>query len=876
MHPVKPTPKPIDCPAKDQLNNFLSGRIYDADQFEQIAKHIDTCQACSSFAATESDTISDPFQSLLLASGQKRNEDCFRLTAGYEIIEEIGRGGTGIVYLAKQAGLKRNVALKMLIGGLHASPAQLARLRRESESLAKLDHPNIVRVIDSGEQNGTPYIAMECIDGPTLDRALAKQLPEPQVAARLVAQLSDAIQSAHDNGITHLDLKPQNVILSTKSIQITENNTTEDLSLFSNPKLLDFGLTGFRTDEFQTATGELLGTPAYMAPEIALGKRSQYDVATDIYGLGTILYQCLTGRPPVTGANTAQILAAVTDNDIVEVKVLSKHIPIELQVICHRCLEKSPSARFSSAADLRDELNRYLNNQPIESRPTPLVKKCYKWCRRHPWTSTITALVTIFFVAALCGLIYHQAQITSQHEQTKQQRDQSLEKYSNTRKALLNILDVAERQSNSGAPGVQTVVGQQLKESVGVFEELARGDDSPQANIDLAEIYLRTASAQIANGEYEHAIELLNKANQRLTLMDDAQQRIVLQMLFGSRIKQAAAVDSMGNYEQALQLLQAIRPLAEKLYAIPNPSVEDLNSLAWYYHNVGNTQIHLQRHTQATVSYTRSIELRSIALLQKPDNIELLKLKSESQVCLGASQMGAGQDESALKSYQSAIDSLMEILARKPDDVLILNSIAIANLNRSNIFQGRSNLDEACRVCTESIIDLLPILEKEPDHWLTKHNLSMLFANRAIFLGSKPSNPDNLADWKRALEYAVDPGTRKQCVLYLLDTYQRREMFELSFELAKLEISKKVADPGFQFQLIKKCTAILDHKKENSKNDQLKQATRNLMVDEIKRLAEHNFFDTHHDHRDELLNADQFASFRNAISKSELAKLVSQ
>ena len=871
MGTVDDSTRERECPPESQLADFLSGRITAGETFEIIAAHLETCPTCAAAAITSTGNQPDHFESVLAAAKIKRTDDSIRLAPGYELVEEIGRGGTGIVYLAQQHGLKRKVALKMLIGGVHSSPSQLARLRRESESLAKLDHPNIVRIIESGEQDGTPFIAMEWVDGPTLDRALSKQLAEPRDAARLVAKLADAIQSAHDNGITHLDLKPQNVILASQLSGYSDSKERETGSLFAYPKLLDFGLTGFRSDEFQTATGELLGTPAYMAPEIALGQRNGNEPAADIYGLGTILYQCLTGRPPATGSNTAQILAAVIETDIVDVGVLRKGIPADLKVICHRCLEKSPADRFATAADLRDDLQRYLDNEPIHSKPTPVLKKCYKWCRRHPWTTTICTLVGIFIIVGIAGWIYHQSRLNDESQKTARQRDHALEKYRETRQALLGILDVAVRQSNSSAPGVQSVTNQQLMESLRLFEELAQDDDSPQAKIDLAEIYMRTASALIAQGENQRALEMLSKVDNSLNSLDQNQQRKILQMLFGSKIKQAAAISSMGDPQAALDLLTAIKPLAQRLYNIPDASLADMESLAWYYHNTANTYTYLNNREDASSNYKKAIEIRRSALAQRPGNLDFMIRLAQSEVSLGAALMGLGNNEDALESYRSGIETLENVLRKKPKDVEILNSIATANLNRSNIFAGQSELERAIDVCTDSIDDLLSVLKTDPDHWTTRHNLSMLFANRAVFIGSVEGGDDNLPDWREAVRHAVDPNTRNQCVLYLIDTLLNRHDYNAMLDTIQSELAGDQVEPFFRYRLIKRAASMLDAKDDAEPIDgQLATKVSNMIASEIQQLAKENFFNAKPRYKDEILTSDKFESFRKLNDATKL------
>jgi serine/threonine protein kinase len=261
----------------------------------------------------------------------------------YEVLEELGRGGMGIVYRARHRTLGHEVALKMILAGRHADDAETARFRLEAAALARLDHAHIVHIRDFGEHEGCPYFALDCLTGGSLARRLKEKggsLPAREGAA-LVEKLARAVQQAHEKGFVHRDLKPGNVLFTVEG----------------EPKVTDFGLAkDLEADDALSRTGHLLGTPAYMAPEQAAGKVRAVSAATDVWALGVLLYECLTGRVPFRGATSHETLALVLHDEPTPPRRLVSSLPRDLETICLRCLEKEPGKRYQSAADLADDL----------------------------------------------------------------------------------------------------------------------------------------------------------------------------------------------------------------------------------------------------------------------------------------------------------------------------------------------------------------------------------------------------------------------------------------------------------------------------------------------------------------------------------------
>jgi eukaryotic-like serine/threonine-protein kinase len=290
---------------------------------------------------------------------------------GYEILGEVGRGGMGIVYRARQVSLNRIVALKMLLAGSQAEPELLTRFRAEAEAVARLQHPNIVQIHDVGEHEGRLYCCLEYVPGGSLARRVEGAPQPPREAAELVATLARAMHHAHEVGIVHRDLKPANILLvSGGAVSGAESDTTTHHSPLTThqPKIADFGLAKYLDrDSGNTRSGAILGTPSYMAPEQVKGNRRLITPATDVYALGAILYELLTGRPPFCGDNAFDTLQQVLSAEPVPPSRFGVAVPPALEKICLRCLEKEPGRRYASAAELAADLQRFLTNEPGRS-----------------------------------------------------------------------------------------------------------------------------------------------------------------------------------------------------------------------------------------------------------------------------------------------------------------------------------------------------------------------------------------------------------------------------------------------------------------------------------------------------------------------------
>ena len=303
----------------------------------------------------------------------------------YELLEEIGRGAQGVVFRARQKSLNRTVALKVISLGQWASKAHLKRFRREAEAAASLDHPSIVPIYEVGERDGSCYFSMKFVEGGQLDEVVRRTPMSIRQAVELIAKVARTVHYAHEHGILHRDIKPGNILLDAKG----------------EPHLTDFGLARLiETESTMTRTMEVLGTPSYMAPEQAAGNNAAISSITDVYGLGAVLYQLLTGQPPFAGGTTYETIKLVLDTDPRQPRQLNPKIDRDLSTICLKCLEKDPPRRYASALALAEDLEHWLGHEPIRARHTGVFTRGKKWVRRNP---AIAALITLS-VALAAGL----------------------------------------------------------------------------------------------------------------------------------------------------------------------------------------------------------------------------------------------------------------------------------------------------------------------------------------------------------------------------------------------------------------------------------------------------------------------------------------
>jgi WD40 repeat protein/predicted Ser/Thr protein kinase len=394
--------------------------------------------------------------------------------AGYEVLGELGRGGMGVVFKARQRGLNRLVALKFLRWGADASPEERARFRREAEAVARLQHANVVQVHEVGEQDGRPFLALEFLEGGSLARQLDGTPRPARPAAQLIAALARAVHAAHRLNIVHRDLKPDNVLL-------TADGT---------PKVADFGLAKLldRTQS-QTDSGAVLGTPSYMSPEQARGQSRAIGPATDVYALGALLYELVTGRPPFRGETAVDTVMQVVAGEPVRPSQLNPRLPRDLETVCLKCLQKEPAKRYASAEDLAEDLGRFLAGRPVAARPVGMLGRGWRWCRRNPrgaaLLGAVFGLLTVIAAGTSLGVVRLNTLLGRAQDAERETQEKLFESYVEKARALRRSQRLGQRFNCLDTIVQARELARQLKLPAERFHELRNEATAALALLDL-------------------------------------------------------------------------------------------------------------------------------------------------------------------------------------------------------------------------------------------------------------------------------------------------------------------------------------------------------------------------------------------------------
>lgn len=477
------------CPFGEQLPGLLAGAL-STTELDTLARHVEGCGTCQDQLARLTET---PDTEVWRRAGQPPGDSGAEETMlchlkrmasgsapavptpgagpavpGYELLWELGRGGMGVVYQARHLVLRRTVALKMVLTGSQAGPKDLARFRAEAAAIARLQHPNIVQIFDVGEAAGRPYFVLEFVDGGSLAQHLEGKPQPVRPAAQLLETLARAVHAAHVNGVIHRDLKPANILL--QGLEVTAPGAGGTSALppdafpqtpsFLTPKITDFGVAKCAGGAGEapvlggpTVTGELLGTPNYMAPEQAMVPRQPVGPAADVYALGAILYELLTGRPPFTGETPLATVLQVLHNEPVSVTSLQPNVPRDLETVCLKCLQKEPRKRYGSALELAEDVRRFLRDEPIRARPVSAAEKLWRWVRRRPLAAGLLAAGVLAPVVALVTLSLLSARLArSSALESAAQQAELLEQANNEYSRIVARVEGAKYSVNKTVP----------------------------------------------------------------------------------------------------------------------------------------------------------------------------------------------------------------------------------------------------------------------------------------------------------------------------------------------------------------------------------------------------------------------------------------
>ncbi len=423
-----------------------------------------------------------------------------RYFGDYVLQSVLGKGGMGVVYKARQISLNRPVALKMLQAGILATEDDLRRFQNEAEAVAMLDHPHIVPILEVGQYEDQRYFSMKLIGGPSLDRAIGRFTTDPRAAARLVQTVAEAVHHAHQRGILHRDIKPGNVILDDRS----------------EPHVTDFGLAKrVQADSELTQSGAILGTPAYMAPEQASGKRGMVTTVTDVYGLGAILYALLTGRAPFGGESPVETLERVREWKPESPAKLNPRVPRDLETITLKCLEKEPARRYASAEAVADDLRRFLSGESILARPVWLATRAWMWCKRKPALAgmALANLLGLLLIVCTTAAMMVVEQLRRQEFVIRKEAESNFKMAQTAVADYLTSVSENTLLKEQDSDDIRGLRKELLKNALKYYERFVNGrSNDPALREQLADAYFRVGEITGEIDTRERAIDAFRKA----------------------------------------------------------------------------------------------------------------------------------------------------------------------------------------------------------------------------------------------------------------------------------------------------------------------------------------------------------------------------
>lgn len=626
---------------------------------------------------------------------------------GYQILQVLGRGGMGVVYKAKQIALGRIVALKVLLAGQHASDRDRERFRHEAEVLAKLQHPGIVQIYEIGETDSGTYIVLEFLDGGTLAEQLDGKPWPVAPAAHLIEQIAEAVEAAHRAGIVHRDLKPGNILLSRGSGLWAASSTADDRTtelkgaaiptpptspsalptasgpLPLQPKIADFGIAKrLYSDTGLTASGAVVGTPAYMSPEQAGGHSRDTGPASDVYSLGAILYELITGRPPFNGVSPIETLMQVRFNDPIAPTALNPQVPRDLETICLKCLEKDPQKRFPSAAYLAKDLHRFLHSVPILARPPGWFSQLAKWVRRNPTRAAMVGMLVIAFAASIAGGVLHTLRVRAER-------------------------DRAERNVELATQAVDEMLTEVGEEHLALEPRM---EEKRRILLEKALAFYKTLQAE-------------NEDNPKLVRKTALAQRRL------AEIKRL-----LGRYDEAET---AYGRAIERLKPLANASPDDWEvqrALADSHNFLGEILRNSDRFAEARLQYQAAQQLQEQLGQRLPSPDQRMDL-ARTHYNLGLLSNQVGELDAAIAELNTAIHQLRALSEEEPNKPVYQQHLARGLFNLGTVLRQKNDLANAIKV-TQEAIDRLELLQQQypyqPDY---QHELAVARNNQGNYLG---------------------------------------------------------------------------------------------------------------------------------------------
>jgi eukaryotic-like serine/threonine-protein kinase len=669
--------------------------------------------------------------------------------AGFEIIDVLGRGGMGIVYKARDLSLRRVVALKTITELPASTPGQLERFVDEAQAAARLQHPNIVTVHSVGEHRGRPYFALEFVDGGDLKQRLAEKPLAPMAAAELLETLARAVHAAHKAGIVHRDLKPSNILLTSDGV----------------PKVADFGLAKLLGgDSARTVSGQVVGTPSYMAPEQAGGYSKDVGPTADVYALGAILYEALTGRPPFLGISQVETLSLVVSTEPVAPRQSRPDIPRDLETICLKCLQKEPGKRYATSLLLADDLRRYLDGQPIAARPVRLLERSWRWCRRNPKLAAVSALlattVALATTAFVAVIYWHNLRLQAEVNRTQAKAAEARRNYLEAGATIKSMLDRLDSPGLDGVPRLVELRRDQREKALSFYEGIySKGDpNDPVVGGDVVGALCKASELQAQLGRLDAATQCAQRALDLIQGLRPKQPDSI-DLLFlevDALVKFSQYLRMLGQSDKAITFSEMAVASAEKLAETSRDDLNFQEVLAMSYHAHANAMFISQRRSDALKSYHRSAEIR-----QRIDPVKLpgvtLRL-AESVMHEGLIQWQSDEHAEAGRKFQAAESLLLSV----PEHQRSLGgnvdlSLGVVYVNWSGMLNTRGLVDEAIEKTGAGITRIEDYLKREPNDAIARDTCLKLHGNRALSFSALEKYADSAKEWASVVTLSPEP-----------------------------------------------------------------------------------------------------------------------
>jgi tetratricopeptide (TPR) repeat protein len=689
---------------------------------------------------------------------------------GLELMEVLGSGGMGVVFKAKQAKLDRDVAVKFLHEAHRAGTGQRDRFLHEARAVARLRHPHLVQVYEFGEApaaggaGSQPYLVLEYVPGGSLAELLRGSPQPPKEAARLVETLADAIHYAHQQGVIHRDLKPANVLLAgNPESGVESRDTTGDTlnlrlstshSLLPFPKITDFGLAKFSTGTNLTQTGDVLGTPSYMAPEQTVGKSGVITAAVDVYGLGAILYEALTGRPPFHAETAIATLAQVRQDDPISPRRLQPTVPRDLETICLKCLQKEPGRRYATAEDLADDLRRFQAGKTVRARPVGKGERVVRWCRRKPGVAALLAALVLVLLAGGAGVLW-------QWQRARRERDTANQEKERAERRLQLVHHRVDELSRLGRdllkrPGQYRTGQAVLEQALAFYKDMLPEDlNDPKVRHEAAQLFGQVAHIYINLGHAGEAAEAFDRQARFLSsLLEEEQDNEDL------RMELAVSYRWRGNALRDLGKTREAREAYDRAARLQEGLLRDSPEVARYQVYLANTLLntadllsHRDQAEELEPLYRRVLKLERSAVGAAPNdpgfNGELaLALKDQAQFLL---DIGRGSEAEA------AVREALEIYQRLVADGHLKGSneryVARAFLIRGRVLASAGQAPEAEQSYQESVNLLNRIVEDSSQFAVARADLGETLAGLADLLEDSGRRQEAEEMRRRAIQH---------------------------------------------------------------------------------------------------------------------------